>query len=122
MGRGNEALPLLREVVKKEPNNVDAWVDLASCYAERGFYAEASKALDKALEHEPEDVMANYRLASLHAMQEQLEDALTPLRKALSLDPVRVRSWFAHDRSFDGIRRDAAVLELLNQDAVGPVT
>ena len=63
----------LREVVKTEAENLDAWVDLGNCYATKGFYAESEKALLRALEIDGADLMANYHMAALRAAQGDAE-------------------------------------------------
>ena len=36
---------LLRDVVKVEGDNLDAWVDLGNCYATKGIYSESEQVL-----------------------------------------------------------------------------
>jgi tetratricopeptide (TPR) repeat protein len=104
MGRPKDAIPMLREVVKAEPDNLDAWVDLGNCYATKGIYSESEKALDKALELDATDLMANYHMAALRAAQGDTERCLESLRLAAKADKDRVRAWVEGDRFFDAIR------------------
>jgi tetratricopeptide (TPR) repeat protein len=104
MGRPGEAIPMLREVVKAEADNLDAWVDLGNCYATKGIYSESEKALDKALELDATDLMANYHMAALRAAQGDTERCFESLRLAAKADKDRVRAWVEGDRFFDAIR------------------
>lgn len=104
MGRPGEAIPLLREVVKAEADNLDAWVDLGNCYATKGIYSESEKALQKALELDAADLMANYHMAALRAAQGDADGCLESLRLAALADKDRVRAWVEGDRFFDVVR------------------
>lgn len=104
MGRPKDAIPMLREVVKAEPDNLDAWVDLGNCYATKGIYSESEKALHKALELDATDLMANYHMAALRAAQGDAERCFESLRLAAKADKDRVRAWVEGDRFFDAIR------------------
>ncbi len=42
------AITQLKEVVRLEPENFEAQLDLGICYAQKGFYAEAERAYEKA--------------------------------------------------------------------------
>jgi tetratricopeptide (TPR) repeat protein len=112
MGKPGEAVSHLRDVVKTEPDNLDAWVDLGNCYATKGFYAESEKALQKALTIDGADIMANYHMAALRAAQGQGEQCIACLKKACEVDRDRVRAWVEGDRFFDVVRGSDAFIAL----------
>ena len=105
MGRPADAIALLRDVVKAEPDNLDAWVDLGNCYATRGIYSEAERALTKALALDDKDLLANYHMAALRAAQGDVDSCLESLKTAVSIDKDKVRSWVEGDRFFDVVRQ-----------------
>ena len=105
MARPGEAIPLLRDVVKAEADNLDAWVDLGNCYATKGIYSESERALQKALELDAKDLMANYHMAALRAAQGDADGCLESLGVAAQADKDRVRAWVEGDRFFDLVRR-----------------
>ncbi|OGQ20003.1 MAG: hypothetical protein A2138_07545 [Deltaproteobacteria bacterium RBG_16_71_12] len=104
MGKPGEAIPHLRDVVKAEPDNLDAWVDLGNCYATKGFYEQSEKALTRALEIDGADIMANYHMAALRAAQGRGAECLEALGRAAAVDRERVRMWVEGDRYFDVVR------------------
>jgi tetratricopeptide (TPR) repeat protein len=112
MGRPRDAIPHLREVVKNEADNLDAWVDLGNCYVTVGFYSEAEKALHKALELDEKDLMANYHMAALRAAQADVDACLASLTRAAAVDVDRVRQWVEGDRFFDVVRGADAFADL----------
>ncbi len=120
IGRPAEAIPHLRDVVKQEPDNLDAWVDLGNCYATKGFYLESEKALQKGLDLDGDDIMANYHMAALRAAQGQAEACLQALARAALIDKDRVRAWVEGDRFFDVVRGTAAFAALFAGDDPQP--
>ncbi len=113
LGKPAEAIPFLREVTKVDPKNLDAWVDLGNCYAIKGFYDEAGKALHKALELGSDDVMANYHMAALRAALDDEDGCYAALAQAAKTDRNRVRAWVEADRFFDRYRHAARFVSLL---------
>src|SRR3712207_8862487 len=57
-----------------------------SCYAQKGFYAEAERAYEKARALNGEDLLLNYNLAALYALWGRSKDAVAFLQKALAAD------------------------------------
>lgn len=115
MGRYGEAIPHLREVVKAEPDNLDAHIDLGISYTSKGFYEEAEKALLRALELDEGDIMANYHLAALRSAQDRVDECLLALGKAAEVERERVRAWAEADRFFDNVRKHEGFLALFHE-------
>ena len=66
VGEYAEAIRLLKEIARAEPNNVDALIDLGIAYSAQGFYSqEARPTLRRATETSPEELAATYHLATL---------------------------------------------------------
>ncbi|HYG67671.1 MAG TPA: tetratricopeptide repeat protein, partial [Anaeromyxobacteraceae bacterium] len=106
------AIGQLKEVVRLEPDNFEANLDLGICYAQKGFYAEAERAYAKARSLQPEDLLLNYNLAALYALWGRPPDAIEALRKAHALDPAKVRGWLQTDPMFDALKGVAEFEEL----------
>jgi Flp pilus assembly protein TadD len=98
------AIAQLNEVVRLEPENYEAHLDLGICYAQKGFYEEAERAYARARELSPDDVLLNYNVAALYALWEKPGDAMAALKRALDKDPAKVRSWIRADPMFDGLK------------------
>jgi Flp pilus assembly protein TadD len=91
-------------VVRLEGENFEAHLDLGICYAQKGFYAEAERAYEKARALNAEDLLLNYNLAALYALWDRAGDALTFLQKALGIDRQKVLSWLQADPMFDSLK------------------
>jgi Flp pilus assembly protein TadD len=91
-------------VARLEPDNFEAHLDLGICYAQKGFYAEAERAYQRARELQPEDLLLNYNASALYALWGKHEESLASLRRALATDPGKVRGWLASDPMFEALR------------------
>ena len=107
------AIAQLKEVVRLEPENFEAHLDLGICYAQKGFYAEAERAYDKARALNADDLLLNYNLAALYALWAKKSDALEWLKKALDADRQKVSGWLATDPMFDALKGDPEYESLL---------
>jgi len=107
------AIGHLREAARLDPKSFEIHLDLGLCHAQKGFYAEAERAYQKALSLRPDDAMANYDIASLYVQWGRSADALAPLRLALEADGEKVRTWLASDPVFDPLRGSDAFDQLV---------
>src|SRR6266568_5128004 len=94
------AIGQLKEVVRLEPTNFDAWIDLGVCFAQKGFYAEAERAYVEARKLKADDLLLDYDTAALYAQWKRPEEALAALRRAVATDPAKVRGWLEADPMF----------------------
>jgi tetratricopeptide (TPR) repeat protein len=106
------ALAHLREVVRLEPGNFEAQLDLGICYAQKGFFAEAERAYERAAKLSGDDLLLAYNRAALYALWARPEPALEALRRAVALDADKVRGWLEGDPMFDGLHGLAEYEEL----------
>ena len=98
------AIGQLKEVVRLEPVNAEAHLDLGICYAQKGFFAEAERAYDRSAELSGDDLLLQYNRAALYALWNKPDRALEALRRAVSLDAARVREWLGSDPMFDALK------------------
>lgn len=82
------AEPLLREVLKSEPDNRDAQMGLVDLYLSMGRYAEADKMLDEAIAKDANDLQALSRKGILKSRMGRPNEALEPLEKVASQNPL----------------------------------
>jgi tetratricopeptide (TPR) repeat protein len=95
-GRPDEAAVVLGEVVRAQPENVEAWIRLGEVLAETGRPAEAAAALERGLDEagmELPDVVVELGLARLH--NRQLADAEAAGRRAMSGVPEKAHELLA---------------------------
>ncbi len=55
MGQGPEAIEMLQQATKVDPNLLDAWVALAWVHTQGGKFKEAEQAMQEAMNRHPED-------------------------------------------------------------------
>jgi Flp pilus assembly protein TadD len=106
------AIAHLKEVVRLDPKCFEAHLDLGICYAQKGFFAEAERAYERAAALSGDDLLLHYNRAALYALWKKPERALDALRRAVSLDAGKVHEWLRADPMFDGLRGGAEFDEL----------
>jgi Flp pilus assembly protein TadD len=107
------AITLLKDVVKLEAKNFDAWLDLGICYAQKGFYEEADRAYTQARALRADDALLTYNHAALFALWGKKSEAIAQLKAAVALDRARVVSWLGSDPMFDALKGDAEFDQVL---------
>ena len=107
------AIAQLKEVVRLEPDGFEAHLDLGICYAQKGFYAEAERAYQRARALNGEDLLLEYNTAALYALWGRPSDALEYLRKALASDRAKVTGWLATDPMFESLKGNPEFESLL---------
>jgi tetratricopeptide (TPR) repeat protein len=80
----HDAIPLLQRSVKVTGGSPDALNDLAYCYAQVGYAAEAEATYARGLEVDPAHARLRSNYGLLLAGQGRLDDAMTQLRQAMS--------------------------------------
>ncbi len=86
-GRPGEALPLLREAVRREPDNVWAWFTLANCYDRLGQDARAEGCYDTCIALAPGLAWAHFDRGLALLRQKQDAAAVAAFDEALRLKP-----------------------------------
>lgn len=106
------AISQLKEVVRLDPKCFEAHLDLGICYAQKGFFAEAERAYERAGTISAEDLLLHYNRAALYALWKKPERALDALRRAVALDAGKVREWLRADPMFEALRGSVEFDEL----------
>jgi Flp pilus assembly protein TadD len=86
-----DAADTLQKAVLMDPNNAEAWVNLASCLATLQRHDEALKAALRAAELDPGLADAHNNLGVIAQAQDRDAEALEHFRKAMEADPGNVR-------------------------------
>ena len=110
---------IIKEVIRADPEEFEGHLNLGICYAQKGFYAEAERAYQRARELNQEEVLIPYNLAALYALWNKPESSIAALKDALKLDAGKVLSWLRDDPMFESIRNSPEFLACLG--AVEPV-
>jgi tetratricopeptide (TPR) repeat protein len=83
VGRNAEAHAILDGLLKKDPKNFEAWLELAYLHEREKKPEEAIKAYRKAAELMPDSAELNFRLATLYIEQKKPAEAMQALNAAL---------------------------------------
>jgi thioredoxin-like negative regulator of GroEL len=84
-GRSQEALPLLKELVQRNPNEAGFWTDYGMVLSDLGQHAAAIKALNRAIELNPSMEVSHECLAEALIRTGDLSGAESEYRAALSI-------------------------------------
>ena len=85
--RFGDALPLLAEVLRRDPRNAFARLVMGSAHLGMGRYAQAIAWFKKYLELVPTSVYAHHWIAVCHLQRGAREDALREAEVVLAMDP-----------------------------------
>jgi tetratricopeptide (TPR) repeat protein len=126
-GGGGEMIPLdapsqignYREILKKDPNNLQALVGLGNLYFDMGQDLLAIEHYNKALAIDPRNVNVRTDMAVCYRRSGNPDRAIEELKKAISMDPRHAQSRYnlgvilIHDKKDveGGIRAWEALLE-----------
>jgi len=83
----NIAVPLLKAVIAKVPDNPTHLYNLGMVYSDQERLADAVQVLSQALKHSPAHINSLVALGVVHARAGDLDAAIKTLRNALRLEP-----------------------------------
>src|SRR5438034_3108348 len=87
-GRFKEAIPLLQDAIKRDPNSAFLWTQLAQWMVRADQPAEALAAAQKAVQLAPDDPGPHLTLAELLRAQKNFREAEAELEKVIELNPM----------------------------------
>jgi tetratricopeptide (TPR) repeat protein len=96
------AKELYREVIKKEPHNIQALNNLGVVYIKLNRYKWAIVRLNDAIKIKHNYADAHYNLACLYAQKNDTKQSLFYLKNAIDFNP-EARHWAAKDEDFQKI-------------------
>ena len=112
LGRGEEALTLLNDLLARNPTDADALSTLGACHLEAGRLDDAAPVLAEAVRLGPDNSLAHYNYACFCARTNREENCRAALTRALALEP-RDKSRAAVDPDLALYRETAWFLELV---------
>jgi tetratricopeptide (TPR) repeat protein len=90
--RAAEAVPVLEEALRMDPNVPEVGINLAQAYAQTGQYAKAELYFPAALKVVPDDPNVCYEYAMMKVRMGDVPGGKTWLEEALRRDPTHARS------------------------------
>ena len=125
-GRWAEAEKLCRDILRRDPRDVNALRLLGTCAAHAGRQREAERLLRRAVTQAPDYAEARRDLGRLFKEQQRLEEAIAEFEKAIELEPGVFQGHFLlasvlapAARSYDAIEAYRKVIELRPKHAGG---
>jgi len=88
--QAQDDLKLLKEAVRKDPGNVNAWIKLGNTMMDTSRYTEAIEAYQKALDIDPKNVDARVDMGTCYRYSGRPDKAVEEYRKALKINPTHV--------------------------------
>ncbi len=82
----------LKEIVKKEPKNLSAWVELGNLYFDSNQPQEAIKAYTEYLKIKPDSADVRTDLGIMYRNTGEIDKAIEEFKKAAQLDPRHINS------------------------------
>jgi len=82
-----DKIPQLQELVRQNPKNLNAWIELGNSLMDSGRFTEAVDAYQKALELDPKNTDVRVDMGTCYRSAGQPEKAAEEYRKAISLTP-----------------------------------
>jgi cytochrome c-type biogenesis protein CcmH/NrfG len=91
-GHGIDTAKLLQEAVKKDPKNINAWVELGNVMMDTRRFPEAIDAYAKALELDPKNVNVRADMGTCYRYVGKPELAVREYKKVLETDPKHLNA------------------------------
>jgi len=83
---------VLKDIVKKDPKNISAWVELGNLYFDSDQPKEAIEAYSQYLAIKPDNADVRTDMGIMYRKSGDLDKALAEFRKAAEIDPKHVNS------------------------------
>ena len=118
-GRLEEAANIYHQVLRDNPENVDALRLLGNLSFHAGRLYEAERLFRRAVSHAPDYIEARLDLGRVLKEQHRLEEAIHQFEKSTSIEPANFQAWFLlasvlapAARTYDSIAAYRRALEL----------
>jgi tetratricopeptide (TPR) repeat protein len=88
-----DAIRSFDEVIKYEPDNIDAWYFRGTALNDLERYEDAIASFDRAIQHKPEDHHSWYLRGMVLIHLKRYEDAIVSFDEAIKYEPEHYYSW-----------------------------
>jgi Tfp pilus assembly protein PilF len=114
-GRPEQAIEIVKDIVKIDPGDHIAWAKLGSLFQVKGSNAEAETAYKRALEIRKDYVPALMNYGVLRAVQKDFAGAIELFKQATIADPSNARSFRLLGEAYLQNRQGSLGLEALDK-------
>ena len=115
IGEPGKARNYLEKVVSAEPNNIEAYSDLASANFQVKYFDSAASAYRKIVQLDPNKEDALYGLGLSYVRMRRYPDAVEPLKKAIQLNPKNTDAYYQLGTVYEELRDFEKALETYKQ-------
>jgi tetratricopeptide (TPR) repeat protein len=112
IGRGQQALPLLKRAALLKKDSADAHTTMAESYRALSRFALALNAAETAIRLEPDSGEAYYQRACALARLGRTREAMAALARAVELQPFRAM-WIKEEKDLNALSRLPAFIKLV---------
>lgn len=111
----NDALLLLNQLLKHDPNDFIAWTELGTLFFKDKNYSDAEIAYQKALELKPDLTVASLNMGKLYLAQTEGEKAVLVLTKAVEEEPASAEANHYLGEAYLQIKKGSKAVVYLNE-------
>lgn len=102
------------EILKEQPDFIQALVVLADAYTKKGYYEKGLKIDKRLAKLKPDDPMVFYNLCCSYSLLKMNDLAFEALKKAIALG-YEDFDYILTDKDLDNLRKDKRFFELINK-------
>lgn len=106
-------ISFFQEILKDNPNFIDALTALGNAYTKKGCYKEGLEIDKKLIQLKPDEPIVYYNLACSYSLLRMSQPCLAALKKAIELG-YRDFDFMEADSDLEFIRQDARYRELIS--------
>jgi serine/threonine protein kinase/tetratricopeptide (TPR) repeat protein len=114
-GRYQEALPLLRDAARKEPQNVHIWFLLGRCHDGLSQDKEAATCYTTCIALQPRIVQTHFHRGLVHLRQRDYSQARADFDHVLEMEPRNADAFINRALAWRGLKRHKEAIADLNQ-------
>lgn len=110
-----QAATLLKQIVKDDASDYQAWTELGTVCFKQEKYSEAEQAFQKAVATKPDYKLALLNLGRLYFSQQKYEQAIEPLTRSVELAPPSAEANLLLGETWLQIKKGSKAVGYLNE-------
>jgi tetratricopeptide (TPR) repeat protein len=114
-GRQQAALAFFQQAAESNPDDLNSWTGLGSCYVGLGQPDSAIKAFNQAIAVAPDNTIGHFMLAMFYKTLKQYSDEVQPLLKVIDIDPEHVLARLELAEAYGKLKQSDAQLDMFRE-------
>jgi tetratricopeptide (TPR) repeat protein len=111
----DQAKTLLRQIVREDPKDFEAWTELGTVYFLQKNNDEAEKSYLQALDKQPLFILALVNLGKVRLAQKNYEGAIQILTRAIAVKPPSVEANYFLGEAYLNIGKGSKAVDYMNE-------